>query len=177
MLLRRTHRDGTRWTVLDVFYEIGVILKGVDGLVELLVGILLLIAPRMPHDALHAVKSELVEHSTPLRAFVAGYVQNLDNRLVQSGVTFLVLFLILHGVVKLVLVYCLLRRIHRAYPYALAVLIAFLGYQVYTLIVAPTIGMAVLTVIDAVIIVLVYKEYREIRPSAGAGRAEDGASP
>jgi Predicted membrane protein len=164
-MLRRTHRDGTRWTLLDVFYEVGVILKGIDGLIELLAGILLIVAPSAPHHALTAVASELSETPTSLRMLLAGYLESLDDKLIQSGLTFLVVFLILHGAVKLALVYFLLRRVHRAYPYALAVLIAFLGYQLYTLIVAPTIGMGVLTALDVVIIVLVYKEYREIRPA------------
>lgn len=165
VLLRRTRDDGSRWTLLDVFYEIGVILKGVDGLVELVVGILLIVAPSAPHRALSSMVFELGEHPTPLRMLLAGYVEGLDDKLAQSGLVFLVVFLILHGAVKLALVYFLLRRIHRAYPWVLAVLGAFLAYQLYTLIVAPTVGMALLTALDAVIIVLVYREYRELRPA------------
>lgn len=157
-----------RWTPLDVFYFIGVILKGIDGAIELLVGLVLLLAPSIPHLALSAIAAEAGEGSGPIRVFIAGYVENLDDRLAQSGLGFLMAFLIVHGVVKLVLVYCLLRRLHRAYPYALAVLILFLAYQVYTALVSPTIGLILLTVLDAVIIVLVYREYREIKPKVAA---------
>lgn len=164
-------RPPRRWTLLDIFYFIGVILKGIDGAIELLVGLVLLIAPSIPHLALSAIATEAGEGSGPIRVFIAGYVENLDDRLAQGGLGFLIAFLIVHGVVKLVLVYCLLRRLHRAYPYALAVLILFLAYQVYTVVVSPTIGLILLTVLDAVIIVLVYREYREIKPKAPASVA------
>lgn len=157
-------RSKRRWTLLDKFYEVGVIVKGIDGAIELAVGIVLLVAPSMPHHALVAVAAEAGEGMDPFRQFIANYLENLDDQLAHTGLGFLIAFLLVHGLVKLALVYFLLRRIHRAYPYALAVLTAFLLYQLYTLATAPTVGMAVLTVIDLAIIVLVYKEYREIKP-------------
>ncbi len=42
----------------------------------------------------------------------------------------------------------------------------FLGYQVYTLVPNPTIGMALLSVLDAIIIVLIYREYRTLTTRA-----------
>lgn len=67
-------------------------------------------------------------------------------------------------------VYFLLRRIYRAYPWAIGILLALLAYQVYTLVVAPTVSMTMLSLLDAVIIVLVVREYRRLR----LGDAEDG---
>lgn len=172
-----TRRVRTRWTLLDKFYEVGVILKGLDGLVEFLVGVLLLVAPGAPHRALSAVAAEAAESSAPIRQFIAAYVENLDHQLARAGLTFLVVFLIVHGLIKLALVYFLLRKIHRAYPYAIVALVALLGYQLYTLLTSPTIGMLALSLLDAVIIVLVYREYREIKARETSQDSGGGNSP
>lgn len=157
-----------RRTPLDWFYDIGVIIKGIDGAIEFLAGLLLWISPRVVHLVLTAIAGEAREGKTATRHFIAGYVARLDSQLARSGLVFLIVFLVIHGAVKLALVYCLLRKIHRAYPIALAVLTAFLGYQIYALVTAPSIGFVIFTVLDAIIIYLVYREYRVIKPRPNA---------
>ena len=149
-------------SLLDRFYFLAVIIKGIDGAAELVAGLFLWFAPQLVHLALAGVVNEAHEGHTAVHSFVADNVARLDAQLAQGGTTFLIAFLIVHGVVKIVLVYCLLRRFHRAYPWALGVLVVFLGYQVYALITTPTLSMALFTVLDAVIIYLVWREYREL---------------
>jgi uncharacterized membrane protein len=153
-----------RGRFIDRVYYIGVIVKGVDGAVEFLAGLVLLFAPHLPHILLTSLSAEAAEGRTPLRVFLAGYIESLDDRLASAGLYFLIAYLILHGAIKLVLVYCLLRRIHAAYPWAIGILLAFLAYQVYTTIVSPSILLVLLDLLDAAIIVLVYLEYRRIVP-------------
>ncbi len=143
-------------------YFIGVAIKGFDGLVELVVGLALLISPSLVHSVLSAVAGEAGEHHAHMFRFIAEYVARLDNELAHSGLTFLIIFLIGHGVVKLVLVYCLLKEIVRAYPYALFILVLFLIYQVYVLFGDHSIGMWLFTILDIVIIYLVWGEWREL---------------
>ena len=149
-------------TLLDRFYFVAVIVKGIDGLGELIAGLLLWFAPQVVHFALAGVVNEAHERHTAVHAFVADNVARLDAQLAQGGTAFLIAFLIVHGVIKIVLVYCLIKRFHRAYPWALGVLIVFLGYQIYAFITTPTISMAIFTLLDAVIIYLVWREYREL---------------
>jgi uncharacterized membrane protein len=154
---------------IDVAYTIGVIVKGIDGAIEFVVGVLLLVAPALVHLVMAAAAAEVREGHTSASRFIADYVARLDSQLARSGLAFLIAFLVVHGVVKLVLVYCLLRKFHRIYPIALAVLALFLVYQVYAFITGPSIGMAVFAVLDALIIFFVYREYRQLKP---AGRTE-----
>jgi uncharacterized membrane protein len=149
-------------SLFERIYKIGVAIKGFDGLVELIVGLALLISPALVHTILSTVTGELGEHQGRTVKFIADYVARLDGELARSGLTFLILFLILHGLVKLALVYCLLKEIVKAYPYALAILGLFLIYQLYVFILTPTIGMALFTLLDALIIWLVWREYRDL---------------
>jgi uncharacterized membrane protein len=144
-------------------YKIGIGVKGFDGLVELVVGVLLLISPSLVHVILSGAAQEAGEHGGSVYHFIADYVARIDTDLSRSGLSFLILFLIIHGLVKLTLVYCLLREIIWAYPYALAILVLFLIYQVYVLIVSPGIGMVLFTLLDVLIIWLVWGEYQDLR--------------
>jgi uncharacterized membrane protein len=158
--------DKTKPTALDRFFLGAVIVKGIDGAVELIVGLLLLVVPGLPHSTLESISRHALSLNTSLGNFVASYTENLDDQLAAGGNAFLVAFLIAHGLIKLVLVYCLLRRWYRAYPAAIAVLVAFLIYQLYLSITAPTFTIIAFAVLDAAIIFLVYREYRELRLEA-----------
>lgn len=106
----------------DGLYRIGVAIKGFDGFVELIAGVALLTSPGIVHYALSGIAGTAHHHHGHTAHFIAGYVARLDGDLARSGLGFLIVFLIGHGLVKLALVYCLLRRIVSAYPYALGVL-------------------------------------------------------
>jgi uncharacterized membrane protein len=90
----------------------------------------------------------------------------MDHELSNGPHAFVVFFLLAHGVVKLVLVYCLFKEYHWAYPYGIAVLILFTLYQLYVVIQTPTIGMVLFMVLDVAIIWLVWREWRELRSRA-----------
>lgn len=145
------------------FYKIGVGIKGIDGLIELAAGIALLVSPQLVHVFLQSFASELGEHSSHKFGFIIEYIARIDSDLARSGTTFLIIFLVIHGLVKLGLVYCLLRKIIRAYPVALAILVIFLAYQSYVLIVNPSIAMAIFTILDVAIVWLVWGEYRDLK--------------
>lgn len=148
----------------DGAYRVGIVIKGFDGLVELVAGVALLVAPGTVHWLLSHVAGEMYQHHTHTGQFIATYVARLDGDLARSGLVFLIAFLIGHGIVKLALVYCLLQRIVWAYPYALGFLGLFLVYQLYVLVSNPTsIGMWLFTLLDVVIIWLVWGEWRDLR--------------
>ena len=147
----------------ETVYKIGVGIKGFDGLVEFITGIALLISPSLVHTVLSAVAVEVGERHGSVPHFIVDYIARVDNDLSKSGLSFLILFLITHGLVKLALVYCLLKEIVKAYPIALAILVLFLVYQAYVFIVQPSIGMGLFTFLDIVIIWLVWGEYQDLR--------------
>jgi uncharacterized membrane protein len=72
-------------------------------------------------------------------------------------------YLLSHGLVKIVLVAALLRNKLWAYPWMIVFLIAFIAYQVYRMTFAPSIGLVALTIFDAFVAWLTYREYRKQR--------------
>jgi uncharacterized membrane protein len=157
---------------LDTTFDVALILKGLDGLLELVGGVLLLaISP----DTINRLAQRLLQHelSEDPNDFVAHHLLRLTGNLHQTQV-FGALYLLTHGVVKIVIVVGLMRRQRWAYPVAFVFLGAFVVYQIYRLTYDPSIGLALLTVFDLFIIWLTWREYqrtrrRENRPTTPGG--------
>jgi uncharacterized membrane protein len=125
---------------VHVAFEIGVILKGLNGLVELVSGILL-----------------LAFGPGAIRRFV--HLSSHDER-------FAAIYLLSHGIVKGVLVYGLLRGQLWAFPWAIAIFTGFGLYQIIRYIGHPSIWLIALTVLDVFVILLTIAEWRRLRGSA-----------
>lgn len=141
---------------------VGIAVKGFDGLIELIAGLWLLVAPGSLHALLAVALGEAHEHSGKISTFVAQNIAHADEDLVRGGLFIVVIFLLSHGLVKLALVYALLKRLLWAYPYALTILGAFLVYQLYVCVVHPSIGMTLFALLDIAIIGLVWREWRTL---------------
>ena len=94
-----------------------------------------------------------------------------------ATVTFAAIYLLAHGLVKVVLVGALLRNKLWAYPWLIAVLLAFIVYQLYLIVLNPTAGLVALTLFDAAVAWLTWREWRK-QPSpaepVAASKAESG---
>ncbi len=119
-------------------------------------------------------RHELLEDPHDL---LANYVFHAAQHVSASSTRFIGIYLASHGLVKLGLVAALLMRKLWAYPLAMVVFALFIAYQVYryTLTAAPS--LVFLTVVDLVVIVLTWHEYRYLRgvlarrPAAPAPRS------
>jgi len=149
-------------TLLDKFYEVGILIKGVDGLVELLSGLVLLVIPK--HYILSITytltRGELAQDP---HDFFATHLAHAGAHLAEGHNAFVVAFLLIHGAVKVGLVTALLLNKIWAYPVGIVLLGLLLVYQVYELATKPTFGMAFLSVLDAVIVWLVWREWQRAK--------------
>jgi uncharacterized membrane protein len=148
--------------LLDRTFEIGIVLKGLDGLLELVGGALLLV---VSPGAINRIVIALTQHelSEDPQDFVATHLLRVSHGLTGSAVGFAAAYLLLHGIVKVVLVLALLRNKIWAYPWMIVFLVAFIGYQLYRIVLDPTFGLIALTVFDAIIVWLTWREYQKQR--------------
>jgi uncharacterized membrane protein len=153
--------------LLDRAFAIGIILKGIDGVLEVLGGVLLLVVRPTIIDQ---VTRALTQHelSEDPHDFLATHLLHAAGSLTGSSLQFGAAYLLLHGVVKIVLVTALLRDKIWAYPWMIAFLIAFIVYQIYRMTFAFSIGLLGLTVFDVVVVWLTLREYGKQRAMRGA---------
>lgn len=149
-----------RKTLLDRSFEVGIILKGLDGVLEAIGGLLLVFLSPATINRI-AVSLTQQELSQDPHDFIANHVLKTAHGLTGSSLAFGAAFLLSHGVVKIALVAALLKNQLWAYPWMLVFLVAFIVYQAYRLVVRATIGMALLTAFDIVVTWLTYREWRK----------------
>ena len=147
---------------LDRVFEIGIVGKGLNGLAEVAGGVLLLFTTptRLHHLVAALTQGELSEDPHDL---IATRLLHTTNGLTGHAVLFGAVYLLLHGVVKVVLVVALLQNRLWAYPWMIGVLLAFIAYQGYRVSLHPTAGLIGLTVFDILIVALTWREYRQQR--------------
>jgi uncharacterized membrane protein len=95
--------------------------------------------------------------------FLARHVLHSAGQLTHGSTLFAALYLLSHGVAKVVLVVALLRDQLWAYPATIALLGAFIAYQLYRLSYRVTLGLTLLTIFDAFVVWLTWREYRSKR--------------
>ena len=152
---------------LDWTFEIALILKGLDGVLEIVGGVLLLAISK---DQLTSWAVTLTQHelSEDPNDFIANHLLTAAGHLSGGSQMFAAFYLLAHGVVKVVLVAAVLKDKLWAYPWMIAFLLAFIVYQCYLMVVNPTVGIALLTVFDVFMVWLTYREYgkrRMLRPA------------
>jgi uncharacterized membrane protein len=143
----------------DRVFEVAIVAKGLNGVVELVGGLLLL---AVTPDRIHRLVAALTqgELSEDPHDVVARYLLHTSQGLTGSAVTFGAVYLLLHGLVKVVLVVALLRNKLWAYPWMIIVLLTFIGYQLYRIALAPSVSLVLLTAFDLVIVALTTREWR-----------------
>lgn len=143
---------------VDIAFRISLILKGLDGIIELIGGILLAFVSQATLNSLvNSITSD--ELSKDKHDFIANHLLAYTHHLSSSSITFGAIYLILHGVVKIVLVISLLKEKIWAYPWMIAFLGVFVVYQIYRLILHFSFGLFLLTLFDIFIIFLTTIEY------------------
>jgi uncharacterized membrane protein len=152
----------------EKLFRVAIALKGIDGAVQVLGALLLVIVPSTAITGLaHAVitRDLLGDPSSVLARHLQTAAENFAD---GSTKTFAVVYLLAHGLIKLGLVVALGRKIVRAYPVAAVVLGAFVVYEVIRAVHTHSIALPFFAALDLVIIVLVLREYRELRAQRSA---------
>jgi uncharacterized membrane protein len=157
-----------RGDLLDRAFLVGIVLKGLDGVLEVVGGLLLLL---VTPATINSLARALTQHelSEDPHDFLATHLLHYTGTLTGGTVEFGAVYLLSHGAVKVVLVAAVLKNYLWAYPLLIIFLLAFIGYQLYRLTFAPSAGLVGLTVFDAAVTWLTWREYlrrRRLRRSS-----------
>jgi len=160
-----TPKSGT----VHVLFLIGVIGKGVDGLLETLGGLMLFIVTPGQIEWL-AEALTMHELSQDPNDLIATYLLNSARALSAGTEEFAATYLLWHGVVKIVLVAALLRRRRWGYLAGIAAFSLFLVYQIYRYLHTRSPELLALSVVDVFVIALTWLEYTRLRATDGFAR-------
>jgi uncharacterized membrane protein len=146
----------------EVLFLVSVWFKGFDGLLELVGGTVLFAVT--PGLILHLVRvltqDEIAEDP---RDLIANALRHSARHLTFATEHFMAVYLLVHGVVKVVLVWALLARVPIAYPISMVIFAGFIGYQLYRYTFTHGAGLLFLSGLDFVVIALIFLEYRALR--------------
>ena len=153
----------------------GTALKGLDGCLELLGGIILLTItrPEIRHMIALLTREEFAEDPSD---FLANHAAHMAQQLTSGTQHFVAAYLLAHGAIKVALVAGLLRGVRWVFPLALGMLTAFIGYQVWRLMRIPSWALGVFTLIDMAVIALIWHEWRHLPSSRHLRRDTEGSS-
>jgi uncharacterized membrane protein len=137
----------------------GIWFKAVVGALQAIAGIAMLIVSQQSLAAMVArwTDPELAEE--PHQIF-ATWAQHSVAQLGAGSRLFVTIYLITHGVIKLGLIWAMLHRKMWAYPWSLCVISGFIAYQLYRFAYTHSMALLVLSVLDGVVVYLIYHEYR-----------------
>jgi uncharacterized membrane protein len=148
---------------LDKTFKIGLVLKGLDGVLEVVGGMLLLfVSPSVIEHLVRVLTAH--ELSEDPHDLVARYLLHSTAHLSHGTTLFGAVYLLSHGIAKIVLVALVLRDKLWAYPWLIGLLLVFIVYQLYRIIfVHFSVGLTALTIFDAFLVWLTWREYRSKR--------------
>jgi uncharacterized membrane protein len=153
--------------LLDKIFEGGIVLKGVSGALEFLGGLgLLFINPDKLHHFINFVaQPELVQDN---HNKIAAWLMHTSQHFTTSSKAFLIGYLWIHAAVKLIAVIGIIKNQLWAYPFALITLGLLMLYQLYDIFfVHASLGMIALTIFDAFIVALIWREYGKVKQTLG----------
>lgn len=140
-------------------FQIGLYLKAAHSVLEILGGLALAVVNqeeilRLAH---RLTRAEIFEDP---RDWIANYILQSAQNLSVDKKFAAALFLLSHGIIKLFLIVAVLRRKHWAYPAFMIALGLLIAYQSYRLSHIFSPGLFALTILDAIVLVLAWHEYR-----------------
>lgn len=142
-------------------FRCGIVLKGLHALLESTIGCVLFFTPVRTLNSVTWRLARLDLLSRNPHDFVGAHLRHMAAGITGTGRHFAAVYLLSHGLVKLILVIELLRNRLWAYPLMMAMLGIFVCYQSYRFVVTHSIAMILLTAFDLAVITLTAMEYRE----------------
>ncbi len=144
--------------LLDVSFNTMLLSKSIFAFVEFISGLLLIFVPL---DLIIATIHHLAL-AISLSSF-STMITNAGKRLTNDAPLFAIVYLLLHGALKLVTLALLWKKILWSYPLSILLLVGFILYQIFEFFNHGSISMLVLCAVDVLMIILTLLEYRKLK--------------
>jgi uncharacterized membrane protein len=143
-------------------FEIGLIFKGIDGLLEILGGLILIfLNPEKMNRLLIAITQH--ELSEDPHDIFMNLLLKTSSHFSVSAQMFGIFYLLSHGIIKIILVSLLFRKKLWSYPLTMVLLILFIIYQLYRYSYSHSLWLIFLSIFDIAMICLTWIEYHRIQ--------------
>ncbi len=142
-------------TRFDAVFRISLALKGLDSLLEVIGGTILFFVT--PTEIAHWGQVA-VGHS---HNFIATTIIHGTSHVASSSTLFGAIYLLTHGVVKLVLVIAVLKNKFWAYPLLIVVLLIFIVYQIILMFHHTSYSLIGLTIFDVFVSIMTALEWQK----------------
>lgn len=142
-------------------------MKGLDGVLQTIGGFFLWFLS--PATLNHMVQSVL--HYWIVPSYLSDRLFDGAQHFATTGKTFAAVYLFSHGLVKIAIVVALWLNKLWAYPLGLIVFTGFIVYQCYRYTYTHSVWLIWLSVFDAIVVYLTWREYQEQKSSHSVARA------
>ncbi len=143
----------------DRFFNLGIIIKAINGLWETITGFLFLFLSKATFSYwFYAVaQNELLED--PNDRLINFLTHSFQNFSINTK-TFVAIFLLASGILNIFLVIQLLRKKYWAYLATIWIMLVFMIYQVFRIYIHHSLVLTIITIYDAIFIVVIWHEYK-----------------
>lgn len=144
--------------ILHQIFHISIFIKAIDGLIEIIAGLILLLfsTDSLTQLAERIFREELIENPSD---FIAN-ITIQSTQLSPAAQHFAVVYLLIHGILKIGIVLGVWSKRKETYQFAAAFLAIFIIIQTIRIINTHSIVLSFLTAIDFLILCLLYREYK-----------------
>jgi len=155
-------QDSLQNKVVHSLFEITIFFKGLNGIWEIIVGVLFLIFKReaIRNTIIALTHREIVQDSGHL---AMKYLTNQANNFSSSTQYFIAVYFLFYGLVNIFLVVSLLKGKSWAYPVAIVFFSLFILYQLYRSFAHHSGLLLALTIFDIFLVGLTFLEYKRVQ--------------
>jgi len=141
----------------DFLFRAGLVIKGVDAVFEVVGGVLLMMPTRLARWITVVAEHEVYRHHEAL----AGKLDNLASSVAMHPSVGEAAYLMVHGLAKIILITAIFKDKRWGYLGLIFVLSFFAVVELGRGITAHEVFSALFGVFDILVVILIYKEYRE----------------
>lgn len=149
-------------TLLHKLFRIGVLIKGINGILEITAAaILFFVKTNLTLTLIqNALEQELVHDP---RDFLANHLYAASQHITPNTITFIAIYLLVHGIINIIMFSGLWYNKKWAYPLSTLILSMFIVYQLSKFSKTHSITLLSVTLIDLTILFLLNSEYKRIQ--------------